>query len=99
MTGGLIKKAGLCDVRLPIVLSGTIYVTDKSGFLLNSYENSVKQFCPGAMIQLLDREPVQGALISAIERCRQGLSNKELFKVSEKINKTMNLIYTKTKEV
>lgn len=99
MTGGLIKKAGLCDIQLPIVLSGTIYVTDKSGFLLNSYENSVKQLCPAAIIQLLDREPVQGALINAIEQCKQELSNKELFKISEKINETMNIIYTKTREV
>ena len=92
MTGGLIEKAGLCEAQLPIVLSGTIYVTEESGFLINAYENSVKQYCPRAVIQLLDREPVQGALITAIEQSSEGLGDKELFEISERINKTMDQI-------
>lgn len=89
MTGGLIEKAGLCNARIPIVLSGTIYVTDDSGYLLNSYKESVKRFCPHSAIQLLDGEPVQGALINAIEHSNEGLDSEELYMISKRINETM----------
>lgn len=98
MTGGLIEKAGLCEARLPIVLSGTIYVTEESGYLLRAYEESVKRYCPRAMIQLLDREPVQGALINAVEQSNKGLSGRELFEISERINKTMDQLALGHKE-
>ncbi len=98
MTGGLIEKTKLEDARLPIVLSGTIYVTDESRDILDAYEKSVRRYCPNAVIHLLNREPVQGALINAIEQSESVLSEGELFEISERINETMIILDSKSGE-
>ena len=89
MTGGLIEKAGLCEAELPIVLAGMVYSADSSGNLISSYEESVRKYCPYAKPLLIDREPVQGALSSAIEKSRGGMSRSDFIQTAGIINETM----------
>lgn len=68
MTGRMIAHVGMQREKLPIVLAGSIYCKGESGVLQGAFEEEIKRFCPQARLLILEREPVEGAVASALNR-------------------------------
>jgi N-acetylglucosamine kinase-like BadF-type ATPase len=67
MTGGLIKKAGLCDIKVPVVLGGSIFTNCGSGLIIKCYAESLSKLVPDFSLHILKRPPVLGAVLTALK--------------------------------
>ncbi len=67
MTAGLIAHAGLQARSLPVVLAGGLYLKDTSGYLVKGYREELLRRCPKARLMLLDKPPVVGAALLALQ--------------------------------
>lgn len=82
MTGRLIARAGLEGESIPVVLAGSVYCQAPNHDLLDAYREELGRFCPDARMQVLDREPVEGAILSAIRRLKGDMDQRELEAIS-----------------
>lgn len=72
MTGRLLMHMGMQHEALPIVLAGSLYCKGESSQMIAAYEDEIRSLCPNVYVQLLDREPVEGALRCAVWRMARG---------------------------
>lgn len=68
MIAGLIKKAGLENEAVPVVLSGTLYVTDSHRQLIQPFEQELRKTVPSAILQVVTCPPVVGAVFMALDK-------------------------------
>lgn len=68
MIANLIKEAGLKQEAVPVILSGSLYVTDKNRLLLQSLENKIRKTVPLAEFQTVTCPPAVGAVFMALEK-------------------------------
>lgn len=68
MTGRMIKYAGMEHKSLPVVLAGSIYCKGTCQALVDAYRAEIHRYCPEARVMILDREPVEGAILCALRQ-------------------------------
>lgn len=88
MIAGLISNAGLEDEAVPVILSGSMYVTDEHQQLIRPLEEKLKETVPFAKLQIVTCPPVIGAVILALDQIgiRLTLEAKEKMKAYNKID-------------
>lgn len=67
MTGGLIKKAGICGIKVPVVLGGSIFVNCGSGLIIKCYSESLSKLVPDFSLHILKKPPVLGAVLTGLK--------------------------------
>ena len=68
MTGGLVQKAGLRGVNVPVVLAGSIFANCGSALIINSYSESLSRYVPDFSLHIMRKPPVLGAVLGALEK-------------------------------
>ncbi|TAH73798.1 MAG: hypothetical protein EWM47_02375 [Anaerolineaceae bacterium] len=91
MVAGLIKKAGLEHEEVPVVLSGTLYVTDVHKQLMQPFEQELRLTVPLAILQLVTCPPVIGAIFMALEKInvRLTIEEKSKMKSYDRLNENL----------
>lgn len=79
-----IHQLNMRDDRFQIVLAGSLLTKgDRLGFIRSVIEQKVKQAAPNGTLTILDREPVVGAVILAMERSRVHIHSELLERLSQ----------------
>jgi len=86
MTGRLVTHMGMGEEALPVVLAGSIYCKSTNQELIQAYREELSKYCPDAHILILDREPVEGAVLCALRHLLGELSREETIRLSEEIH-------------
>lgn len=68
MTAGLIHKAGIRGMSIPVVLAGSIFTNYGSALMVNSYKESLSKYVPDFSIHILRKPPVLGAVLNALKK-------------------------------
>lgn len=77
MTGHLMTHMGMHDEPIPVVLAGSIYCKGTNQELVNAYRRTLRGYCPDAHVMILDRDPVEGAVLCALRSLYGSLSQEE----------------------
>lgn len=86
MTGRLITHMGMDKEPLTVVLAGSVYCKCSNQELLNAYQEELLRHCPNANMLILDREPVEGAVLCALLHVLGDLSREETMQLSAQIH-------------
>lgn len=81
MVACLIRKAGLEKEAIPVVLSGSLYVSDNRRQLIQPFEDKLRLTVPSAIIRIVTCPPVIGALFLALDKIGIKLTWEEKQKI------------------
>lgn len=81
MTGHLMVHMGMRDERVPVVLAGSVYCKGTNRALVDAYRKTLLGYCPDAQVMILDRDPVEGAVLCALRSLHGSLSWEEDLKM------------------
>lgn len=92
MTGGLIKRAGISEIRVPIVLGGSVFTNCGSGLIINCYCESLSKLVPDFDLHILKKPPVLGAVLTGLKSIGVKVDDA----LAEKIFKSMEVSMSNT---
>ena len=89
ITGRLIVQADLQNEPVSVVMAGSLYTRRQTDLMIDSFEKSVKEYCPCAILEPLDRPPVLGAAMLGLRRIHKGLSKKDATQLMANMDRTL----------
>jgi len=89
MTGGLIKEAGISEMKIPVVLGGSIFTNRESGLIIKSYIDSLSKLVPDFSMNIIKKPPALGAVLTGLKSIGIKVDDELAGKILKSMNESM----------